>query len=1548
VPFDQVFPFFMWQVAEVDYARFKATGVTVTVDAGGDVRGGPYAGLLNPQVQPGGALTRTETGPVLTQAYQGFAGQTSIFEWGKKPYEPGENGGISGIVYYASTRGENDPRLTVGDPWEPGIPRVKVRLYREVATSTGGKALALVQEVQTDSWDDAVPTECPGEIPGGDPFVDNTLGGANVTRCYDGFRNWNQARPGVFDGGYAFNDIPPGKYVVEVLPPPGYELYKEEDKNVDFGDSFATLAPVAMMLPGGGMVAAAPDQAMVLSVQGAEPGLAQPPCVGPDHLVPSSLSLFPGVETYAPFAGTTRPLCNQKAVILSDQGQAAADFHLFTSTPAAAQFAGLLTDDIAVETNPASPGYGEKFSPSYLPFSMRDFNGRELYRGYSDAFGHYNGVVPSTVSANIPMPSGYSPNMILTCLNDPGNDPIAAGWANPNYGPACYTLQFMPAVTTYLDTPMLPKSAFAAGWNPVDCAFPDKTPVIKRVNGSGQGPWIDNSSNQQRTLNISSAGDEKVPNPAYEGPLAQAPYNQATVTRDFGFGATTGTVTIGGTPLTVTNWNNSSITATVPADATTGELVVTRGDNLKASINTVTVTVSTETVPVTRVAAGGSIQTAIDAALPGSLILVAPGVYEELVVMWKPIRLQGSGASTIINAVKSPNSKLEAWYRKVKSLVGDGVNGAVDLLPGQPAQFDLAGGGLLANELGAGITVLAKNDDSFSTNPSRIDGFKITGADGGGGIFVNGYAHGLEIANNSVTGNSGVLHGGIRVGHSPFPNVPDPIDLFGYNRNLNIHHNAITLNGGLSGLGTGGGLSLCTGTDNYTVSRNFICGNFKLGDGAGIGHLGLSSPGLIEFNQILFNQSFNQGVNRSGGGVLIAGEPAAVGALTLGAGNVTVNANLIQGNQAGSGHGGGIRTQSVNGEDASGLAPDPWRVLLTNNMIVNNVAGWSGAGISLQDTIAGSIINNTVSDNDSTATVGGLIVGNVSTPQPAGISAERHSLALAAVPSAGLFSNPTLVNNIVWHNRAFSYDAAIAPARLKPELTAAAVGACGTGAIYWDLGVLGDVSATPGDLKLNPTYSILSNGSVYDISNLTGDPAFLKEYCNGARTLRTPWGPMQVAAAGGEGGNFIDVRYGPLTQAWPAGSAPWDYHIGATSAGFDNGTGTGAPNNDFDNQARSAGLAVDRGADELAPSSPQPGTVVFSSGAFGNVSVNTTKTLTITATVSVASVAFSSSTSPAAPFAKTTDTCAGTTVPIGGTCTFTVTYTPTAATTSTGSFTVTSNAVGSPQAVSLTGTGVIPRYSVRPLITNFGNQRVGVPSAVRNLTVTNCVLNNAGTNCTAASPGTLVFNGAQVATITGGANSASAFFALVAPTAGTPCTTATVLNSGQACTIGIRFTPTSLGAKGTQADPARVNILVASGVVNGNNVSAGVFGTGVQGTVSFTASSPGTLLTNANGRTLEFGNRTGIVPSTMTIANTGTAPVTYGLATVSNLVGTAFSLGTNNCTGTTRNPGQTCQIQVIFNAGLAGDNPRTGTLSVPTVAPNTATNNPAVLNLTGR
>jgi hypothetical protein len=91
--------------------------------SGNPITPGPwtFGGQLNPQLQPdnGNEPYRVETGPVLTQAFQGFLGQTSVMQWGNRAYGPGpdgefrttddQNGGVSGIVYYATTRAEDDP-----------------------------------------------------------------------------------------------------------------------------------------------------------------------------------------------------------------------------------------------------------------------------------------------------------------------------------------------------------------------------------------------------------------------------------------------------------------------------------------------------------------------------------------------------------------------------------------------------------------------------------------------------------------------------------------------------------------------------------------------------------------------------------------------------------------------------------------------------------------------------------------------------------------------------------------------------------------------------------------------------------------------------------------------------------------------------------------------------------------------------------------------------------------------------------------------------------------------------------------------------------------------------------------------------------------------------------------------------------------------------------------------------------------------------------------------------------------------------------------------
>ena len=238
-------------------------------------------------------------------------------------------------------------------------------------------------------------------------------------KCYDGMHNWNQLQPAPYDGMYQFPSVtgmdpatgkptgtncticmptdpdttdsyrhgspmlPAGKYVVEVVVPPGYELVKEEDKNILIGDNF--IAPVTQEFPGLGQPSSffptRPKSAAAYNANNRpepdhRPGQDQPlpshegdtgsvetfwPCVGESRIVPDFISLFPQSQEVAPFAGATRNLCDRKEVTLDDQTSALAKFYVFTSTHAAAHFTGVITDDFTSEFDPFSPQFGEKF-----------------------------------------------------------------------------------------------------------------------------------------------------------------------------------------------------------------------------------------------------------------------------------------------------------------------------------------------------------------------------------------------------------------------------------------------------------------------------------------------------------------------------------------------------------------------------------------------------------------------------------------------------------------------------------------------------------------------------------------------------------------------------------------------------------------------------------------------------------------------------------------------------------------------------------------------------------------------------------------------------------------------------------------------------------------------------------------------------------------------------------------------------------------------------------------------------------------------------------
>lgn len=1572
--FTEVFPFFNWMVAEIDYARFKATSATVVVDEGGLVD--PAAnriklwtalpGLfgsndpalaydpwirLNPQAQPenGGAAYRTESvgdgpGAVLLEGMQTFLGQTNHIEWGKSPYKPTENGGIAGIVHYAITRAEDDPRFAAAENWEPGVPRVQVGLFldcdgdgkvdkpkndgtglcsdlssqgyvadlpdvdnypfcwrdpsscnlseplkgpEDIKRSRGGDANTFSygdvfrwgtpsgtpdQQLatglgKTDSWDDSIPRGCPSTTPYAVPSTGEQLD------CFDGLRNFNQVRPSVFDGGYAFGrvagqaELPmligakaQGQYIVEAVAPPGYLHQGNGDKNVVFGDTLKA------------STAAMPFE-----------------CVGMELDVPQYLTLFPG-EPNPNFGNPQYPnnkwrKCDMKAVPLQPGRNPAPDFHMFTEAPVAGHGVGFILDDTATEFNQFAPTFGEKFSPPHLPVSIQDWTGREISRVYSDQFGSYNFLVPSSFTINPPYPSGVMPSMMVACMNHPGpiadpKDPtrkIIDPFFNRAYTQFCYTLQYLPGKTTYLDTPVLPIAAFAAvDKNPLDCECADGTPAIYSATNGDNGPWVPGAGTQ---LTIVSVGRMDVLNPAYDPAITNAadPRSLKVIQRDYGFGGTAGKVTLNGLALTINSWSDGIITATVPSGAATGQLMITRGDNAKESVVGLTVHVGGASPKRVNLAGANgafkTIQEAMDASVPGDLITVAPGTYNEYVIMDRRVRLQGWGAgSTFINAAKSSAGGLAAWRAKINAKAGV----TFTLLPGQTLGADAANNEplLFGAEEGPGVLVVGKagtNNGCAGTQALRIDGLTITGSDSGGGILASGYACSLQVTNNRVVANYGTYGGGVRIGHTTLVG-PDNTFTDAVNRTVNVHHNWITQNGATEA-GGGGGVTLGTGSNSYRLTDNYICGNFSMADGGGVSHLGRSEGSVnsgaapanrIASNKIIFNQTFNQSADPTGGGLFIGGQIPVGGGATEGTGDVVVDANLIQGNQAGAGAGGGVSVaRSVLGDD----------VRLTNNMIVNNVSAYAGGGVALTSTVTTNgagvrLVNNTIASNVSTATnrqsFGAQGAKQPSLPQIAG---------LAVLGS----DNPTLLNNILWANR--SYIFIIGPADASGVSTtglynpgttdpANPVGA----AVYKDLGRVGSATA------LLPRYSVLTDtaeNAVYN-TGLTGcsntTPTTGSFYCNRVESAQSatlfvksndfssiidPLQPLvlapttvtlQSALTFDETGNFVNVLFSPLTL-WElsgpnAGAVRADYHITDASVARDNGrarnSGIAAsafvPQTDYDAQTR--GTAVDIGADEI----PVPADLAVTKT--DNVSYVTRGTAGVSYTI-----------------------------------------------------VVTNNGANTVSGATLADT--LP-----------GAARFVVSTAAGAWSCTA----SAGSSCTAN-----------------------------ASTSNTSRTGLMTLLSGGTATFTLTGNVPGTAPLGASTNTA--SVAVPAGMLDTNpadNAASDTDTITLVAPVSFTAEAGVASFTPGN-TTLAFGNRTGNTPDTVTLTVGGTQDVVFGAASITNTLGSSFSITGDTCSGATKAPGTTCTITINFN-GPSGNSSRTGTLSVPYSGPG---GSPATLGLTG-
>ncbi len=210
----------------------------------------------------------------------------------------------------------------------------------------------------------------------------------------------------------------------------------------------------------------------------------------------------------------------------------------------------------------------------------------------------------------------------------------------------------------------------------------------------------------------------------------------------------------------------------------------------------------------------------------------------------------------------------------------------------------------------------------------------------------------------------------------------------------------------------------------------------------------------------------------------------------------------------------------------------------------------------------------------ATATVGNLFVidtvADTATSQPqvgAGIASFAHSVTLATNAAPQTFSDPVLVNDIIWENQTFSW---FADVLADPQLGLVPGAAPDFPNGFSDLGVIGTTGA-----MTTSTDSILTGGAL--------DPGFVLAYFNADRaqtvlqTEQTADTNIGIAVALDEGGNFVDVQYGPL-------SIVGNYHLRTDSGAVDAGADMSAIAelaDDIDGEERALATPFDIGADEV-------------------------------------------------------------------------------------------------------------------------------------------------------------------------------------------------------------------------------------------------------------------------------------------------------------------------------------------------------------------------------
>ncbi|MGD0693506.1 MAG: choice-of-anchor D domain-containing protein [Terriglobia bacterium] len=883
-----------------------------------------------------------------------------------------------------------------------------------------------------------------------------------------------------------------------------------------------------------------------------------------------------------------------------------------------------------------------------------------------------------------------------------------------------------------------------------------------------------------------------------------------------------------------------------------------------------------------------TIQAGINAASNGDTVLVSPGTYFE--------NINFNGKAITVTSSDGPSATI---------IDGGGVTSVVTLNSGEGSGSVLSG------------FTIQNGYTSFASEYM------------GGGVYINNSSP--QIIGNTIVNNTGAEGLGIGIQNG------SPL----------IQGNTISNNSqvGFSG-GTGGGGILVIGGQSTQIIGNLILNNkIPSGDGGGITLWG-ASQAVVQSNVISGNVASGISPASQGGGIWIVNGPGG-----------SIIQNLIVGNSAP--QGGGIYLSVPSGTGASTLVSNTiagndgqygsslyvWvgdaKSVMFNNLLV---ALPGEPAIFCQGSTAPTLQSNDAFSSGGTA-YGGTCAGaagtngNISADplflnstsnfhlQPGSPAIDAGNNSAPGLPSTDLDGNPRIQNGTVDIG---AYEFALTSATVSPTSLAFPDTPVGTSSgplpvtltntgnspLYFSATASGDFAESDScngtvpvggacTLSVNfaPTVPGNRTGTLTLVDNTTTNPQFVSLSGNGTVPV-VSLSPTSLAF--------------PNQQAWTTsspmtvtlnnvGNAPLDVYSFAITGDFaftTNCRGSLAPGSSctfgvtFTPTAvgtRTGTLAINDNAAGSPQQVPLSGTgygpvaSLFPTGLnFGGVTVGITsppQSLTLTSTGDTALTI--NGISASGDFAQTNN-CPGSLAP-GANCVISVTFTPTAVGSRTGSISVSDNSANSPQSVALSGTGYGAGANLVPTSLNFGNQNVGSTSPPQTVT-----LYSTGTTALSISSVTSIGDFGQT----------------------NNCGTS--VPAGGSCTITVTFAPAAPGN--------RAGFILVYDNAPGGLQAVSLSGTGVG------------AMAQLSPTYINFGYQgvgTTSPPQLVSLANSGNATLN-----VTSIVASGDFAQTNNCPATI-GPGANCTISVTFTPTAIGT--RNGTVSVTDNAPGS----PQVVTLTG-